>query len=808
MREAGFSSTAVKNNIEENFSNFSSSPVFNCYSSNGGVYSSPPSPPDHQIPNNLSFWQNSFWKQKLGQTVPFLFPAARAASPGQNTEDIKLILEVLLKKKRKNVVIVSDSVTSTEGLVSETMNRIEKGDVPEELKTTHFIKFQFSSIPLRYMKRDEVELNVAELKRKVDSFLAMGKGVIVYTGDLKWTLDHESESGFGYNPVDHLVADIGRLISDCNNNGTDLVNNKGRVWLMGTANYQTYMKCQMKQPSLEIQWCLQAVSVPTSGLGLSLHATSVQDSRITLSHNLSQAVIDTKPICIKEGNDKVTCCDECTSKYEKEAAATFINSDLDKSSKQLPPWLQSHTTDKQKDDLEELKRKWNRFCPNQHQGKPLFNHRSLSSEKSCTYFTSNDKLDLNAITFANSNPKPAQSTSSYPRFRRQQSCHIDNGNNENQVSETNLVSLKNAEEKDVKITLALGNSLISKSGNLVEKKNEVLGVLKDNVPWQGENVSIILEALVEESKLGMNKNWLLIEGNDFVGKRRLALGIAESAFGCADFLLHMNMKKENERNMFSETLGKALLDRENLVVLVENVDLADPQLLKFLSNEFESGNMGKSRQIIFILTKDDSSSYEDVNDLNCVIQMKLEVSENISDSVNKRKVEWDSPNKVKNPRKDETKNLKRPSSNTLDLNMKAEDEEDENVKFLEEIKNKFIFNRDFTEDTMIKDTILAKIKGSFEEVCKSEGYSGCVFGIENKLLEEFLLSAGCFLNSEFEIWLKLVFETSFKNVKIGEKGANTSVRLCLDRKKGSGSDSSGYYMCSCLPKKIEISFLG
>ncbi|KAL7254248.1 hypothetical protein ACSBR1_008613 [Camellia fascicularis] len=262
----------------------------------------------------------------------------------------------------------------TEGLVGEVMGRIEKGDVPyDELKSTHFIKFQFSSVPLRFMRREEVEMNLSDLKRKVDSLIASGKGgAIIYTGDLKWTVEDSTRTvvvasddyNYVHNPVDHLVAEKGRLVSDYNNSNT-------KVWLMATANFQTYIRCQMKQPSLEIQ-SLQAVSVPSGGLGLSLHghATTtsvVHESMISgFSQNPSKVVLETKAFSGKEEEEdnynKLTCCVECTSKYEKEAEAHGLiksahhksslylstsncgdTKGMDKaSSTQLPYWLESH----------------------------------------------------------------------------------------------------------------------------------------------------------------------------------------------------------------------------------------------------------------------------------------------------------------------------------------------------------------------------------------------------------------------------------------------------------------------------------
>jgi ATP-dependent Clp protease ATP-binding subunit ClpA len=286
MREAGFSSTSVKNNIEDS----SATSVFQCYNSSGGVFSSPcsPSPPDthREIINPSTFWQTHFLTYSSDQS-PLLFSPQKKFPTSPITggsasvkEDIKLVFEVLLRKnKRRNTVIVGDSVLITEGIVAELMSRLERGEVPEELKSTHFIKFQFAPVSLRFMKKEDVEMNLSELKKKVHSVASSGGGgAIVYTGDLKWTVDanfNEREASDYYNPVDHLVAEIGRLVSDYGSSNT-------KVWLMATASYQTYMKCQIRQPPLEVQWALQAVSVPSGGLGLSLHG-----SRLSLFLSLS-----------------------------------------------------------------------------------------------------------------------------------------------------------------------------------------------------------------------------------------------------------------------------------------------------------------------------------------------------------------------------------------------------------------------------------------------------------------------------------------------------------------------------------------
>lgn len=261
MKEAGFSSTCVKNNLEDTVSS-----VFQCYSSCS-------SPGEFQT----SFWPTNFLNSSPDQN-PVVFPIQKRHfstaqfidSGAEKKEDLRLVLEVMLRKKRRNTVVVGDGFSCTEGLVLELMGKVERGEVPEELRSVQFVKFQLCPVSLKFMKREDVELKVAELRRKVGSHALEG-GAVIYAGDLKWAVEEAHVRGEGvlgyYSPVEHLIAEVGRLLSDfssCSNS---------KVWLMGVANYQTYMKCQMKTPPLEMQWSLQAVAVPSGGLALSLHAS-------------------------------------------------------------------------------------------------------------------------------------------------------------------------------------------------------------------------------------------------------------------------------------------------------------------------------------------------------------------------------------------------------------------------------------------------------------------------------------------------------------------------------------------------------
>lgn len=241
MREAGFSSTSVKNSLEEDASSAPSSPVSLDRHRDVVTFASafcPPPPPVEPAP---------------------LLPSA------SQEEDLRLLLDVLLGKKnqrrRSNAVVVADSVSYGELLVAELMSKVERGEVPEELRSAQWVRLQLSC-GSTLASRAEVEMKVSQLRKKVSSLVPWGggggAGVILYAGDLRWAIDEDPA-------VSHLVAEVGRLLSELRAAGGS------KVWLVAVADLQTYMNWKKRQPSLELQWGLQPVSVPSGGLALSLH---------------------------------------------------------------------------------------------------------------------------------------------------------------------------------------------------------------------------------------------------------------------------------------------------------------------------------------------------------------------------------------------------------------------------------------------------------------------------------------------------------------------------------------------------------
>ncbi|KAF9625479.1 hypothetical protein IFM89_023395, partial [Coptis chinensis] len=384
----------------------------------------------------------------------------------------------------------------------------------------------------------------------------------------------------------------------------------------------------------------------------------------------------------------------------------------------------------------------------------------------------------NSISFIESTPRPDRSTDFVLKFRNQQARSngfgFGNGTSKDHLNGLTLDSLLNKENRDENITLALGTSLFLDKTDLRVLNKQ----LQENVPWQSEATPLIIEALHNSKTTKNTEIWLLIEGDDWVGKRRTTQG--------------------NQITPWLEILLTALRKQERSVVFIEEID------------------------------KDDSTRCEgrkklcDVN----VVQMKLLVKE----SVDARVLEYDHKRiaggilqtrlRIKERDKGDTSTKKvfsrQSSSNTLDLNILAEEEynEDEEFKsvpndlqetatsskslngFLCLIEHRFVFNQKSTQLSQMTEDFMSKLKHSFKEVFGSES-KGC-FSIDQLVLEEIVNGWGFFLASFLENWLKDIFQTSLQMVKRG--GKEGSVRLSLGGKEESGLDT-GYMHTNLLGQK-------
>uniref|UniRef100_A0A6N2M0A0 Clp R domain-containing protein n=1 Tax=Salix viminalis TaxID=40686 RepID=A0A6N2M0A0_SALVM len=611
MREAGFSSTQVKNKVEQTVSLEicpQSSVTVSCQSKeitkpqilSAGVSPSPP------------FSQFGIIHSKPLDQV--------------RNDDVMSVLSTLVGKKR-NTIVTGECLATAESVVRGVMEKFERGEVSGDLRTV-----KFKSLPLlsfRSLSKEDLEQKLMELRCVVKSYISTG--VVLYLGDLKWISDFwssygEQRRGY-YCTVDHIITELKRLVHG--------FSETGRLWLMGIATFQTYMKCKAGHPSLETMWELYPVTIPVGSLSLSLKLNS--DSQ---SHQpRSKASFNESWPLLESGFDNHSTCwtDYSVNFFDKEAKSLVgrthnkesTSSVTISNNSSLPLWLQQckETERNTADDQEYL-------C---NKGISLFGsvHKQFYNPEKTIKFASSPPSP-NPVYLQERNTDSQQTHLSWPvifehkQFEKENQIWISECSNEGYESsrlrndpKPDLLSNPNSSPNSASSSEAMDDTegvQSFKEFNDHNMKNLRSG-LEKKVPWQKDIIPEIATSILE-CRSGMRKRkgklnhtedkaetWLFFLGDDFEGKEKIARELARLVFGSQSNFVSIGLsnfsssgadsteESKNKRSRdelgcsYLERLGLTLNENPHRVFFMEDVDQVDNCSQKGIKQAIENGNV-------------------------------------------------------------------------------------------------------------------------------------------------------------------------------------------------------------------------
>ncbi|CAA0843002.1 Double Clp-N motif-containing P-loop nucleoside triphosphate hydrolases superfamily protein [Striga hermonthica] len=536
MREAGFSSTQVKNNVEKAILN-----------------------------NNNNNNSNDLPRKKL--------PTNK--SRNQHDAGITAVETLLLGRKNpKSIVLVGESVSGLETSVKGLMDRVDRGLVREDLREVKFV-----TIPpfytFRNLRQEEVERKVGELKGLVRGLL--GKGVVLYLGDFKWISEYRVRLGLAdeyYCSVEHVIMEIGRLVRG--------IGEDERFWLMGVATFETYMSCRNGYNSLESVWGLHPVTIPSDNLGFSLVSQSDHDQE-----DVENGYSDQLRPMIVNGDVTLLCCADCTEKFEEEARNLRTNS-LGKGGEHpsLPFWLKDESrrlnnshNNQSSEAVKELCKKWNTFCNSTHKTPPLLDKTLTFSYTPLSYpcFSfDHQKIDSTRIHNRLSSPDPTQISNPLG------SLHMPETSN---INSRNTISSNSASSSEV-MEVDHARHFNEFNG---ENLNALCDALGKEVPWQKDVIPEIVGTILQ-CRSGMLKRkslsgghgpkqetWLLFLGPDKAqSKERISKELAKIVFGSySSFLSFGPGSTSATSSNYVERFGRAVSENPHRVFLLENLEQVD-----------------------------------------------------------------------------------------------------------------------------------------------------------------------------------------------------------------------------------------
>ncbi|KAH7547721.1 hypothetical protein ACOSP7_033065 [Xanthoceras sorbifolium] len=539
MREAGFSSSQVRNMVEQDVS------LEIC------SQTSPPPPVSsrHQSREQL-----------------------------RNEDDVMSVLYTLMKQG-KNSVIVGGCQADLEGII----NRFERGQVPGDLRYAQFISLQLFS--LRNLPKQEIEKKLKELRCLVKSY--MGRGVVLYLGDLKWVSEFWSSCGEQsinyYYAVEYIIImELKRLVSE-------IAETNQKLWLIGTSSFQTYIRCRAGQPSLETMWKLCPLTIPVGSLRLGLNLDSDLPTQFTSKvprEGSSWSLFDSGA-----DNHQNWC--------KKEFATTSVSSNLT-----LPPWLQQYKEESRRNTINDQECvEFGDLCKQRKHPEKVLNFSSHLSWPS-KQLPKEHKFFISEISNEEDHESSLMRNYPIPDL-------LSNPN-----SSPNSASSSEAEEDTDD---GLDRFKVFNDENL----KILCDALKRKVPWQKEVIPEIAKTILQcRSGMSQRQNklkqrdrereetWLLFLGADHQGKEKIAKEIAKLVFGsqskfasiALSNFVSTNSTENNRRNKrardesagcgsYVERLGLALNENPHRVIFMEDVEQVDYFCQKDIKQAIESGSL-------------------------------------------------------------------------------------------------------------------------------------------------------------------------------------------------------------------------
>ncbi|KAJ0952794.1 putative Clp domain superfamily protein [Helianthus annuus] len=557
MREAGFSSTQVKTNVEQVVSLELSS------------HTPPP------IASKDCSKLNSTDNQHHSQVTV-------------RNEDVMCVIENLVDKKRsQSFVVVGECVATIEGVVGKVMEKVDKGEVPEAIRDVKFIRFPLFSFG--QLSRGDVEQKLAELRSLVKGYVQ--RGVVLYVGDLKWISEYRISSlGHGrgyYCPIEHLIIELGRLVSSIN----DEISSK--LWVMAISSFQTYMKCRNDIPSLDIIWKLHPLTIPAGSLSLSLVPQSDNEDECGSKNGDNRDI----RMMLESGDEKqLTCCFDCSMNFKIEAKSSRSSS--------LPSWLadekiQVNNQDQECVSVKELCKKWNSICTSVHRTKPLF-QRSLS------FSSVSPSSPASCFSYNQENPnsnRPSKLLDFTALDKNFEPYNIQDEGEPRQRFPSNPNSTPNSASSSDLMEVEYVQKFREFNG---ENLKILCNALDEKIPWQKDIVPDIAGTILK-CRSGMfrrkeqqnndepkEETWFFFQGIDSQLKEKIAKELAKIVFGsCSNYITialsnfstsprvdstdePRNKRSRDEQSCsYLERFAEAVSVNPHRVFLVEDVEQAD-----------------------------------------------------------------------------------------------------------------------------------------------------------------------------------------------------------------------------------------
>ncbi|KAL9225023.1 hypothetical protein vseg_000995 [Gypsophila vaccaria] len=555
-------------------------------------------------------------------------------------EDVSSVIDSWMKRREKSsVILVGECLSTCENVIRGVKERVERGDVPLDLKYVQFLNCPLLS--MKNMSREEIDLKLGEVRCFLKG--CVGRGVVLYLGDLRyvgeyWAYYGEQRRQY-YCPMEHLVMGLRRLVFG----NVEF----GRLWLMGIATFSTYLKCKIGNPSLETLLDLHPLTIPDDSLDLSLKLDSSleeQSKSFVSGDGINWSLHETKD------DMDLICCPDCSANCRREARSlagsihkkefTTTTTTTTSTSSSLPSWLQKYkdesresspinNNDQETVQMKELCKKWNSICSSSHKGINFLDktiHFSSCSPSSSTSISSYDNNNNNNSNLHDT--KPSWPIMFEPKWASKEHQFLTSNNtttkdffDQNEPKPellSNPNSIPNSTSSSEATETVFEHLTLSFNENTPENLDAICSALENKVPWQKDIIPEIAMTVLRirsgimsrKSRVQKEETWLFFLGMDDEGKLKIGKELARIIFGSyksfksiglssfssstrADSTEEYKNKRTRDESSegYLERFAESLKENPHRVFFVEDVEQVDHSSQKGIKRAIETGHV-------------------------------------------------------------------------------------------------------------------------------------------------------------------------------------------------------------------------
>ncbi|XP_051143171.1 protein SMAX1-LIKE 6-like [Andrographis paniculata] len=522
-------------------------------------------------------------------------------------ENSRRIGEIMSRDKKRCPLLLGVSAGDALTNFLETVQKRIKGILPEELNGLRVvcIKDEIS----RYLNGDSDEgplkLRFGEMERLVMEERVTGAGVVVNLGFLN-ALAGDAAALDRLNYLVRKLADLQEV-------------HRGRFWLIGAAaTHEVHSKVLSKFPTIDEDWDLEIL--PMTSLKFSMGGgtyprSSLMGSFVPLGGFFSMPS-ETQSSVSNNAWQYTTRCHLCNEKCEQEIAAVSNGGSCGEQCKSsLPSWLQNaelNASVKGKDDtvllnakIMSIRKKWDGVCQQHHLNQSFSKGLTQQIEyrqHPCVLGFQVVGDDTSCVRSNRSNESSNEAGNK--NVSSSLSTDLQQGSSLKGLSSLDALSMAN--NRSISSEL-LSDSKASKF--YVKDPKTIYAALARRVHQQEDAINDIVETITQcRTKPTSRKSlWINCRGPDRLGKKKLAIALAELLYGSTESLVYIDLSFPDEisqtdavvisqvTNKYEITMRGTVVDylveklsKKPSIVFIENIDNADMVVQNSLSQAMKT----------------------------------------------------------------------------------------------------------------------------------------------------------------------------------------------------------------------------